>query len=66
MAYHTRILCTHLANTNWVVWSLELASEVFHDFSAYDHGGGGDAHSAGRNSKKSAVAIGKEFGIVEE
>ncbi len=49
-----------------VLWSLELASKVFHDFfSSYDHGGE-DAHSARRNSRKSAVAIGKEFGIAEE
>ena len=48
-----------------VLWSLELASEVFHDLFASDHGGE-DAHLAGRNSRKSAVAIGKEFGIAEE
>ena len=43
------------------MWSLELASEVFHDFFAYDLGGK-DAHSAGRNSRKSAVAVEMEFG----
>ena len=48
-----------------VLWSLELASEVFHDFFAYDHGGE-DAHSAGWNSRNSDVAVGKEFGIAEE
>ena len=38
-----------------VLWSLELASEFFHDFFAYDFGGE-DSDSAGRNSRKNTVA----------
>lgn len=35
--------------------------EVFHDFFAYGFGGG-TPDSAGRHSRKSAVAVGKKFG----
>ena len=37
-----------------------MASEVFHDFFAYDFGGG-----EGRISRKIAVAVGKEFGSAD-
>ena len=53
-----------IVNRVSVLWSLKLAFEVFHDFFAYGFGGG-TPDPAGRHSRKSAVAVGKEFGMAE-
>lgn len=46
-----------------ILWRLKLASELFHGFFRLMILAGKTRNSAGRNSRKSAVAVGNEFGI---
>ena len=54
-----------------ILWSLELAFEILHNYFAYYFGGRGTVRlgfnpsQQGRNSRKNTVAVGQEIGIAE-